>query len=74
MKKIFTCFLLGIAMSVMAQTPEQFSVATTDSVIPYLPLNDNVEAPLYLMRYYERTLANWLLLGGYDVEYDKWSN
>jgi len=24
------------------------------------------------MRYYERQLANWFLLGGFDVEYDKW--
>jgi len=28
MKKIFTCFLLGFTMSAMAQTSEQFSVAT----------------------------------------------
>ncbi len=35
-------------------------------------LSDTVEAPLYLMRYYEQTLANWFLLGGYDAQYEKW--
>lgn len=36
------------------------------------PLEDNVEAPLYLLRLYEQTLADWFLLGGYDVDYDLW--
>ena len=35
-------------------------------------LEDHVEGPLFLMRYYERRLANWLLTGGLDAEYDKW--
>ncbi len=35
-------------------------------------LEKRVEAPLYLMRQYEQTLAAWFLLGGYDVEYAKW--
>ena len=35
-------------------------------------LEDHVEGPLFLMRYYERRLANWLLLGGLDAAYDKW--
>ena len=30
------------------------------------------EAPLYLLKYYEKTLADWLLLGGIDVEYSQW--
>ena len=57
----------------LLSSPEA-TASTSGSIIPTLSLNENVEAPLYLMRYYERTLANWLLLGGYDVEYDKWSN
>ena len=35
-------------------------------------LEERVEAPLYLMRYYENTLANWFLVGGFDVQYNNW--
>jgi len=35
-------------------------------------LEERVEAPLYLMRYYENTLANWFLMGGFDVQYNNW--
>ena len=34
--------------------------------------SEEIEAPVYLLRQYEQTLANWFLLGGIDVEYDKW--
>jgi hypothetical protein len=33
---------------------------------------ERVEAPLYLLRSYEQTLANWFQLAGYDVDYDLW--
>ena len=36
------------------------------------PLENKVEAPLYLLRTYEQTLAEWYLLGGYDVNYSLW--
>ena len=35
-------------------------------------LEEKVEAPLYLLRYYEQQLANWFLLAGYDVNYNLW--
>ena len=35
-------------------------------------LEETVEAPLYLLRYYEQQLANWFLLAGYDVNYSLW--
>jgi hypothetical protein len=35
-------------------------------------LGEKTEAPLYLLKYYEKTLADWLLLGGIDVEYSQW--
>ena len=35
-------------------------------------LEEAVEAPLYLLRYYEQQLANWFLLAGYDVNYNLW--
>ncbi len=34
---------------------------------------NRVEAPIYLMRHYEQSLANWFMLGGYDVDYSQWS-
>ena len=48
------------------------SVPESGSILPGLPLYDQVEAPTYLQRLYERELANWFLLGGFDVQYDKW--
>ena len=33
---------------------------------------ERIEAPLYLLRSYEQTLANWFLLAGYDVNYNLW--
>ena len=35
-------------------------------------LGEHVEVPVYLLRQYEQTLANWLILGGVDVQYDQW--
>ena len=35
-------------------------------------LDERVEAPLYLLRSYEQTLANWFLLAGYDINYGNW--
>jgi len=35
-------------------------------------VEENVEAPLFLLRSYEQQLANWFLLGGYDVNYNLW--
>lgn len=35
-------------------------------------LEERIEAPLYLLRYYEQTLANWFILAGYDVDYGLW--
>lgn len=35
-------------------------------------LEERIEAPLYLLRYYEQTLANWFMFAGYDVNYQLW--
>lgn len=52
--------------------PQSSAARESGDVTTPLSLEENVEAPLFLMRYYERQLANWFLLGGFDVEYDKW--
>ncbi len=36
------------------------------------PLERKVEAPLYLLRYYEQELAKWYLLAGLDANIDMW--
>ena len=35
-------------------------------------LGEHVEVPVYLLRQYEQTLADWLMLGGVDVQYNLW--
>ena len=35
-------------------------------------LQQNIEAPIYLLRSYEQQLANWYLLGGFDINYSMW--
>lgn len=39
---------------------------------PEAALEEHIEAPLYLLRSYEHQLANWFLLGGFDVNYNLW--
>ena len=36
-------------------------------------LEERIEAPLYLLRYYEQTLADWFVLAGYDVSFGLWA-
>ena len=43
-----------------------------DSVLSVYPLSEDVEAPVQLMRFYEQTLVNWYMLGGINVDYEKW--
>ena len=43
-----------------------------DSILSVYPLSEDVEAPVQLMRFYEQTLANWYMLGGINVDYEKW--
>ena len=51
-------------------TPPSPDTAETPQV--FGPFSGEVEAPIYLLRYYEKVLANWFLLGGMDVQYNKW--
>ena len=43
-----------------------------DSALSAYPFNENVEAPVQLLRLYEQTLVNWFLLAGYDTNYSSW--
>ena len=61
---------------------EDSGITDTDLMFAYLylktglgareKLEENVEAPLFLLRSYEQQLANWFLLAGYDVNYNLW--
>lgn len=44
---------------------------TTDTEL-LAPLERKVEAPLYLLRYYEQELEKWYLLAGLDANIDMW--
>lgn len=48
------------------------SPAATAAETPSALLEERVEAPLFLLRSYEQQLANWYLLGGFDVDYNGW--
>ena len=49
-------------------------ITSTDAPSPSetVMLGEHVEAPVYLLRQYEQTLADWLMLGGVDVQYNQW--
>ena len=47
-------------------TPKETESAETRSAIT------GMNSPAALLRHYEKTLATWLLIGGINVEYDKW--
>ena len=51
-------------------------IKNTDSaaarVTDTITFGEHVEAPVYLLRQYEQTLADWLMLGGIDVQYGQW--
>ena len=34
-------------------------------------LGEDVEVPIYLLKLYEKILADWFMLGGVDVQYDQ---
>ena len=48
------------------------SAPEADSALSIYLFSENVEAPVQLLRLYEQTLANWFMLGGINVEYEKW--
>ena len=39
---------------------------------PETNIAERTAAPLYLLRSYEQTLADWFKLAGYNVDYELW--
>lgn len=59
-------------MEVVNYLTNSSSAPANDDADILSPLEPKVEVPIYLLRHYEHTLANWFLLGGFDVEYNTW--
>jgi len=60
----------GITIADITDVVNYFS--SSSSAPSLTPTEERTEAPVYLLRLYEETLAGWYLLGGYDVEYSSW--
>lgn len=55
-----------------ATAKEATDVASVATIDTDAMMSDEAKAAVYLMKQYEQTLANWFLLGGYDVKYNQW--
>lgn len=57
------------ATTSVSESKEVSSIASidTDSM-----MSDEAKAVVYLMKQYEQTLANWLMMAGYDINYGLW--
>ena len=62
----------GITGDDIMEVYEYIKNAEDSSASETVMLSEDVEVPVYLLRYYEQTLADWLMLGGIDVQYDQW--
>lgn len=67
----------GITVKDIAEATEYlFSSSSPAAAEPAAPslltLQEQTEAPAYLLRTYEQTLANWFLMGGLDTDYSSW--
>jgi hypothetical protein len=59
-------------MEVVNYLTESSAAPAYDGADTLSPLEERVEAPLYLLRFYEQQLTNWFLLAGFDVNYNQW--
>jgi hypothetical protein len=53
-------------------TPKSEDGETTPSSARLFGPTEEMNSPAALLRHYEQTLAAWLLMGGINVDYDKW--
>jgi hypothetical protein len=68
--RVYSYLKLGID----PMNPLAAPAVVSDSESYGATLEERIEAPLYLLRSYEKQLANWFLLAGYDVNYERWGN
>jgi hypothetical protein len=62
----------GITAEDIMQVYEYLTSSPTPTASETVRLSEHVEVPVYLVKQYEQTLADWLMLGGVDVHYDLW--
>jgi hypothetical protein len=60
------------AIAYFSTKPDADDDETTDSSARLMTLGDDMDSPAALLRHYEQTLAAWLMMGGINVEYNKW--
>ena len=66
------CADSGITQADLVAVIAYLMIGVDNPISSVSSIEQRVEAPLYLLRSYEKTLANWFLLGGFDVNYDLW--
>ena len=62
----------GITGEDIVEVYEYIKNSDASSARETVMLGEHVEVPVYLLRQYEQTLADWLMLGGIDVQYNQW--
>ena len=62
----------GITVDDIVEVYDYIKNTEASSASETVMLSEDVEVPVYLLRYYEQTLADWLMLAGVDVQYDQW--
>ena len=62
----------GITGNDIAEVYDYIKGTDASSAGENIIFNEDVEVPIYLLKLYEQILADWLMLGGIDVEYNLW--
>jgi hypothetical protein len=62
----------GITGNDIAEVYDYIKGTDASSAGENIIFNEDVEVPIYLLKLYEQILADWLMLGGIDVEYSLW--
>jgi len=60
------------AIAYFSTKPDTDDDETTANSARLMTLGDDMDSPAALLRHYEQTLAAWLMMGGINVEYNKW--
>ena len=62
----------GITIEDIMQVYEYIKGSDESSAGEAIVFGEDVEVPIYLLKLYEKILADWFMLGGVDVQYDQW--
>ena len=62
----------GITIEDIMHVYEYIKGSDDSSAGEAIVFGEDVEVPIYLLKLYEKILADWFMLGGVDVQYDQW--